>query len=481
MFLSIYQSDSVFVPIGMTVLKQLASITVLILLLPVSSTSAKSLDEEYRDVAARLIGAALLDEGGWEKLSYLTTRIGHRLSGSPQLEHSLQWIAQRMRADGLDNVRLQPVKIPHWERGRESAKLIAPVEKSLSILGLGSSVGTRPEGITAPVIAVRSFDELEALGSAKIRGKIVLYDPEWKRRGGSSLYRNTGPARAAKLGAVAALIRPTVGFILYSPHTGNTDYVPGVPQIPAAGIAFEDAALIRKLLDSGDEVKICLKMEARTLPDADSANVMGEIVGRELPDEVVVLGGHIDSWDVGQGAHDDAGGVISAWQAVYLIKKLGLKPRRTVRAVGWTNEENGARGGQKYRDEIAARQKHVAAIEMDDGVERPLGFRFDLKNAEPKDPAYRFAQEKLEQIVRLLAGIGVDKITPGSAGTDIGPLMLDGIPSLGLFTSQEHYFDWHHTQADTLDKVDPQDLRRCTAALAVLAYVLAEMPERLTH
>jgi carboxypeptidase Q len=384
-----------------------------------------------------------------------------------------------MKAEGLDNVRLQPVKVPHWVRGKESAQLTAPVEKLLNISGLGSSVGTTPAGITASVIAVRSFDELEQLGSSKIRGKIVLYDAEWKRAGGTSVYRNSGPARAAKLGAVAALVRPTTGFILYSPHTGNTDYVTGMAKIPAAGIAFEDAALIRQLLDSGLEVKVCLKMEARTLPDADSANVMGEIVGRELPDEIVVLGGHIDSWDVGQGAHDDAGGVISAWQAISLMKQLGLKPRRTVRAVGWTNEENGARGGQAYRDVWGVRQKHVAAIEMDDGVERPLGFRFNFKDAEPKDPKYISADKKLKQIIQLLTGVGLSEIIPGSGGTDIGPLTTDGIPSLGLFTSQEHYFDWHHTQGDTLDKVDPQDLRRCIAALAVMTYVLADMSGQL--
>jgi carboxypeptidase Q len=241
-------------------------------------------------------------------------------------------------------VRLQPVKVPHWVRGEESAQMTAPFKKPLAILGFGSSIGTPREGITASVIVVGSFDELDALGRTKVAGKIVVYDVNSNQY--TSTYRNNGAARAAKHGAVAVLVRSMTASSLYTPHTGNQDYVEGIPKIPAAGITIEDAALIRRLVESREDVKVCLKMAARTLPDADSANVMGEIIGNGSPNEVVVLGGHIDSWDVGHGAHDDLGGVIAAWQAVFLMRQLGLKPRRTVRAVGWTNEENGARGGQ---------------------------------------------------------------------------------------------------------------------------------------
>jgi len=439
------------------------------------------LDIEYRDTAGRLLGAALVDEGGWKKLSHLTTQIGPRLSGSPQLEQALQWISQSMEAEGLKNVRLQPVKVPHWVRGNESARMLAPFEKTLNMLGLGGSVGTQPQGITASVIVVRSYEELEALGRAKVEGKMVLYDDQWTDYGGTSLYRGSGAARAAKLGAVAALVRSTAGARLYTDHTGSQRDSDGVPRIPAAAITVEDAAWIRRLVESGQSVKVCLKMEAQTLPDANSANVMGEIVGRELPDEVVVVGGHIDSWDVGQGAHDDASGVISAWQALSLTKQLGLKPRRTLRAVGWTDEENGVRGGKAYRNEIAVQQRHVAAIEMDDGAERPLGFDFSLQDAGLESPKSLSVKKKLEEIARLLEAIGVTQIVPGGGGTDIAPLKQDGTVTLGLFNLREHYFDWHHSHADTLDKIDPQMFRRCVAALAVMAYVLADMPGTLAE
>jgi Zn-dependent M28 family amino/carboxypeptidase len=221
-------------------------------------------------------------------------------------------------------------------------------------------------------------------------------------------------------------------------------------------------------------------MDAQTLPDADSANVVGEIVGRERPDEVVVLGGHIDSWDVGQGAHDDGGGLVAAWQAVTLMTQLGLRPRRTVRVVAWTNEENGGRGGRAYLDSLGADvSKHVAAIEMDDGVEAPLGFRFELNGRGPDSPQYVAARAKLLQIVTLLNTIGASTITPGDGGADIAPLMRQGVPALGLLTTAAHYFDWHHTNADTLDKVDIRDFRRAIATLAVTAYVLADMPGTL--
>jgi hypothetical protein len=385
-----------------------------------------------------------------------------------------------MKAEGLDNTRLQPVKVPHWVRGRESARVVKPIDKPLNMLGLGGSVATGLEGITAPVVLVGSFDELEALGESKVKGKIVLYDVAWKGYDQTNTYRTSGASRAARLGAVASLVRSMTGSSLYTPHTGNQTYAADVARIPAAAITVEDAAWIRRLIESGQEVQVRLQMEAQTLPEADSANVIGEIVGRELPDEVVVLGGHIDSWDVGQGAHDDGGGIVAAWQAVLLMKQLGLRPRRTVRVVAWTNEENGGRGSQAYLASLGADvKKHVAAIEMDDGAELPVGFRFELNSSAPESPEYVAARAKLLQIVKLLAGIGVNTIIPGDGGADVRPLMRQGVPALGLLTTMEHYFDWHHSNADTLDKVDLQALRRCIATLAVTAYVLADMPSSL--
>ena len=324
----------------MTFLKRaLLSLAILFAAVTSGAAQRKTLDAEYREVAGKLLGAALVDQGGWDKLSYLTTRIGNRLSGSANLERAVQWASQQMKTDGLENVKLQPVKVPHWVRGRESAKMIEPYEKQLNMLGLGSSVATPPGGITAPVVVVGSFEELETLGQAKVKGKIVVYDVEWKGYGATNVFRTNGASRAARLGAVASIVRSMTGSSLYTPHTGNQTYEAGVTQIPAAAITVEETALMRRLVEAGQNVQVHLEMEAKMLPDADSANVIGEITGRERPDEVVVLGGHIDSWDVGQGAHDDGGGIVAAWQAVTLMKQLGLRPRRTVRVVGWTNKK----------------------------------------------------------------------------------------------------------------------------------------------
>ncbi len=447
-----------------------------------------SLADRYREPAGRIIGAALTDDGGWEKLAHLTTQIGARLAGSPQLERAVNWAAEKMRAEGLENVQLQPVKIPHWVRGREAAWITAPVEKPLAILGLGGSVGTPPEGITAPAIVVHGFDELEKLGREKIEGKIVVYSVPWEGYGRTVQYRSRGASRAAKLGAVAVLTRSATGRSLYTPHTGALDYSDDAPKIPAAALTVEDAQWLDRLAAGGAQIRIRLQMEAQLLPDADSANVIGEITGREKPEEIVVLGGHIDSWDVGQGANDDGSGIMATWQAVTLLKQLGLRPRRTLRVVLWTNEENGLRGAEAYRKWVGEKiGNHVAGIEMDGGAERPVGFGLSLGGARPEfgaaparpDPALDAVLAKVQQIGDLLRGIDADEITRGGGGADIGPLMRDGMPGLGMRTVGEHYFDWHHTNSDTLDKVDPQEFRKCVAAIAVMAYVLAEMPDRL--
>jgi carboxypeptidase Q len=245
------------------------------------------------------------------------------------------------------------------------------------------------------------------------------------------------------------------------------EYAADAPKIPGAAVTIEAAAMIQRLTDAGARVRVRLEMDSHMLPDAKSANVIGEIPGRERPEEIVVIGGHIDSWDVGQGAHDDGSGVVAAMQAAALIQKLGLRPRRTIRVVLWTNEENGLAGARAYRlwagDSV---KRHIAAIEMDGGAETPLGFGV----AGPLFP-------RAAEIGRLLDSIGAGAIMRGGGGADISPLMRDGVPGLALRTTGEHYFDWHHTAADTVDKVDPEDLRRCTAALAVMAFVLADMPD----
>jgi len=433
---------------------------------------AESLVDRYRDAANRLIEAAMTDNSGMEKLSYLCDRIGNRLSGSPALEQAIQWSAEQMKKDGLENVVTPPVKVPHWVRGNESASIVAPVKRQLTMLGLGGSIATPKEGITAAVVPVATFDELERKGRAAVQGKIVLFNAPFVSYGRTVVYRHGGASRAANLGAVAVLVRSITPLAVQLPHTGAMDYTPGIPQIPAAAVTIEDATLIQRLTDTGSTVTVHLEMEAHTEPDADSANVIGEIPGRERPDEVVAIGGHIDSWDVGAGAQDDGSGCITALEAAHLIHKLGLRPRRTLRVVFWVNEENGGAGGKAYREWVGDQvKKHFAAIEMDGGAEKPVGF--GVTAGVHTDDLVR----RLSGVGTLLERVGAGSITAGGGGADIAPIMHDGVPGLAQRTTTAHYFDWHHTRADTVDKVDLDDLRRNIAAMAVMAYVLADMPD----
>jgi hypothetical protein len=440
-----------------------------------------TISDRYRDTAGRILGAVLVDHDGWKKLEHLTTRIGHRLSGSTGLERAIEWAQATMQAEGLE-ARTQPAMVPHWVRGRESLEVVSPTPRALAMLGLGMSVGTPSEGLTLPTVVVRDFDELDKLGRAAIEGKIVVYAVEWAGYGKTVQYRASGASRAAALGAKAVLVRSATGSSLYTPHTGTLSYAEDQPRIPAAAITPEDAAWFLRMREAGETVTVKLMMEAHQLPDAPSANVIAEIRGRELPEQVVVMGGHYDSWDVGQGAHDDGASCLAAWHALTLLHRLGLQPRRTLRVCLWTNEENGTAGGKAYRaalgDDVAS---HVAAIEMDGGCERPIGFGFSLAGAKDDgtDERYERGYKLLSEIAALLDGIGASTVQRGGGGVDIGPLMRDGVPGLGLETVGEHYFDWHHTHADTLDKIDPHDFQKAVAVLAVLGYVLADMQETL--
>jgi hypothetical protein len=434
--------------------------------------------------ANKLIDAALKDDAALRRLEYLCYRIGSRLSGSAALEQAIRWSADEMTKAGLANVRTIPVKVPHWVRGAESAEMLEPLRKPLFILGLGNSEGTPAAGITADVVAVSNFDELEKLGRANVQGKIVLYDAPFVSYEETVAYRSSGASRAARLGAVAALVRSVTPLSLRDPHTGALAYTAADPKIPAAAVSVEDAIWIHKLTGEGQRVRVHLAMEAHFEPDSDSADVMGEIPGSTRPDEVVVIGGHLDSWDVGQGAHDDGGGVMAALGAAALIKQLGLHPARTIRVVFWTNEENGARGGAGYRDWAGANvAKHVAAIEMDGGAEKPVGFDLAVGPRQPRGPDAKppappaAIQSKAAAIAALLKRIDAGSITPGNGETDIAPLMAAGVPAFGLRTTMTHYWDYHHSQADTFDKIVPDDFRRCVAAMAVMSYAMADWPQ----
>ncbi len=451
---------------------------------------AADLTDQYKPLADRLIDAALADNDGYAKLAYLCDRIGARLSGMPSLDRAIKWSESTMKNDGLSNVRVIPVKVPKWVRGAESAQMIQPENRSLHMLGLGMSVGTPKGGITADAIVVSDFDQLNRLGTAGVRGKIVVYNEAWVNYGLTGQYRRAGPSIAASLGAVAVLVRSITPLAMQIPHTGTLDYDEAQPKIPAAAITIEDAMMLGRFTAQKLPIKIHLEMAAHMEPDADSGDVMGEIPGREHPEEVVVLGGHIDSWDVGRGAQDDGSGIIASLQAVALIKKLGLQPRRTIRVVFWVNEENGGRGGEAYRTWVGdAVKNHVAAIEMDGGAEAPVGFGYGAGGfgrggrgrgaISTSNPAEEASMALLKQIGSLLNRINAGEISGGGGGSDIAPLMLAGVPGLGERSVGTHYFDWHHTETDTLDKVDPNEFRKSVAALAVMSYVLADMPEKL--
>jgi len=439
-----------------------------------------TLDVRYRDASERLIGAALASDHAYTRLSELCDGIGHRLSGSEALQRAVTWAANAMREDQLDRVRLQPVRVPVWVRGVERAEMVEPGPQRLSILGLGRSVGTPPGGITAQVVVVHGFGALDSLPPDSVRGRIVLYDVPYTNYGETVRYRSQGANRAARRGAVAALVRSVGPISLRTPHTGAmSNYVDSLPRIPAAAVTIEDAGMIRRLTERGQRVRVRLEMGAGTLPDTLSHNVIGEIRGRGRPNEIVVVGGHLDSWDVGQGAHDDGGGCVISMEALRLIKSLGLRPRRTIRCVLWTNEENGVRGGLAYADSARGEiDSHVAAIETDGGVERPVGFGVRVMRDTTIDSLRTDrALARMREIGRLLAGIGAQQVTPDGGGADIDALMKKGVPGVSHRTTMEHYFDWHHTPADMLDKVDPIELRKNVAAMAVVLYVLADMDE----
>jgi carboxypeptidase Q len=427
--------------------------------------------DSYRAAAARIIGAALTSNHAYGRLAHLTDHIGNRLSGSKSLELAIDWAVAEMKRDGLDNVHTEKVMVPHWVRGEESLEMLTPVPRKLQMLGLGNSAGTPAEGVTGEAVVVRNFDELDRLGE-RVRGKIVVYNAPFTNYGASVLYRLQGASRAARYGAVAALVRSITPVSLQTPHTGAMSYDPAQPKIPTAAITIEVAEYLQRMNDRGNHPTLRLKMEAKFLPDEESANVVAEIKGSERPDDVVVIGGHLDSWDVGQGAHDDGGGCIVAWETLRLLKELGLKPRRTIRAVLFTNEENGTRGGNAYHDAHRAElSKHVFAIESDSGVYKPEGF--GLASTAPLQ-----VRSNLQEIAKLLSGIGADHIADNGGGADIGPMMRDGVIGASLDVDGTHYFDIHHTQADTLDKVDPRELALCVATMAVMAYTVADLPGR---
>ena len=443
---------------------------ILIVALMLSQSFGESIKSKYVDTSLKIISKSLTDSTAYNRLGYMCDTFGPRLSGSKNLENAINWILKEMNSDGLENVRGEKVAVPTWIRGKESATLLSPFKKELSMLGLGGSIATPRGGLKAEVIVVNDWDELESR-SNEVPGKIVLFNAPFTSYGETVAYRYSGASAAAKHGAVASLIRSIGPWSMNTPHTGVMAYNDDVQKIPNAALTMEDAMMLSRIHDRGNKIIVKLDMNARMVADRWSHNVLGEIKGSIYPEEVVVVGGHIDSWDVGQGAHDDGGACIASWEVLRLIKELGLKPKRTIRCVMWTNEENGGKGNKGYRDmHLDEMDKHVLAIESDGGVFSPKGFGFSGNDS---------ARKIVEEIHELMKPIGANTISDGGRAADVAPLNDEGVPVMSLKVDGSKYFWYHHTDADTFDKIDFNEFNRCIAAMAIMAYVVADLDEPL--
>src|SRR5580692_5556648 len=444
-------------------------------------------DAAMATALGRIRDAGLSDDWAYRRLADLCDKIGARLSGSPQADAAVEQIATALRAAGL-TVSLQPVKVPHWVRGEEQAEIVeypgrpAGVIQHLHLTTLGGSVATPTQGISAQVLVVHGFDELRAR-EGEARGKIVVFDVPFNEtlaqngRAGTAygqgvVYRAQGASAAARAGATAALVRTVGGADYRLPHTGHMSYDPQVPKIPTAALSAEDAMWLARLAAEGP-VTLRLKLMPQSLPDVESHNVIADWAGRERPEDVVIVSGHLDSWDLAQGAIDDGAGVASAMGAVRLLQSLGLHARRTIRFVGWMSEENGSAGGQAYFTlNSAALERQIAAIESDNGAGRPLGISAHV-------PPVALAQ--FSPLMAALSPLGATILDrrEEAAGSDVRYLDAGGVPTLAPMVDTRTYFDYHHSAADTLDKIDPDNIRRQVALMAMMAYFVADSPSSL--
>jgi len=452
-------------------------LTALALTAPAHAGKRKAKAPSLIQTAELIVGRALQSrEQSWQKMMELCDGIGHRLSGTPQLEKAVAWAAEHMQRDGLDVTR-EPVEVRRWVRGQESLVIDGGVPREVPMLGLGNSVGTDGKVVEGQVLVVDSFDDLTAKKD-QVKGRIVLYDVPFSTYGETVQYRVRGASAAARHGAVAALVRSVGPHSLATPHTGTLGYADDAPQIPAAAVDIETATQLRRLQEAGRPATARLSMQAHFDGTATSHNVVGEIRGRENPDEIVVVGCHLDSWDVGQGAQDDAAGCVAAMEAGRILASLDVAPRRTVRVVLFTNEENGLAGGRTYQEEHA-REDIVAAMEMDTGAGAFLGYRIDTRTGgtREEDDAERARVIAAFEPVRPAFAALDPEFIPSYGGADIGPLVGHGTLGVGLHMDTTGYWPIHHTEADTLDKIDRDHFQRDVAGMALMTWVLAEWPE----
>lgn len=422
----------------------------------------------------RIYDEALSNGKSYEWLRYLTKQIGPRLSGSAGAAKAVTWTKQVMEQEGFDRVFLQDVMVPHWVRGaKEEAYIQSGKQKiNVPIAALGGSVATPAKGIKAGVIEVKSFQELRALGKEKVQGKIVFFnrpmDPKklntFEAYGGAVEQRANGASEAAKLGGVGAIVRSMASNLDDYPHTGSMRYGTGVPLIPTAAISTNGAELLSKMLKENASLEFFFKQSCESLPDAPSHNVVGEIKGSEFPNEIIVVGGHLDSWDLAEGAHDDGTGCMQSIEVLRILKALNIKPKRTIRAVMFMNEENGLRGGQQYAENAKKlSENHIFAVESDNGGFTPRGFGIVGNDAQVA---------QLKQYKALLAPYGLHEIERGGGGADIGPLAPTGTVLVGFKPDSQRYFDVHHASNDTFETVSKRELDMGAASMAALIYLL---------
>jgi len=442
------------------------------LLLSATLSQAQTADSV---VVKKLYDATLSHGQSYEWLRQLTTQIGGRLAGSANAAKAVQWGKSVLEQAGADRVFLQEVMVPHWERGaKEEAYIVVGKQKiTVPLLALGGSIATPKKGIQAEVIEVQNFQELRALGKEKCEGKIIFFnrpmDPTkintFEAYGGAGDQRRSGANEASKVGAIGVIIRSLSNTLNDYPHTGSMQYATGVPLIPAGAISTNAAELLSKTLKENPKTQFFFKQNCETLDDAPSHNVVAEIKGSEKPDEYIVVGGHLDSWDVAQGAHDDGTGIAQSMEVLRLFKELGIRPKRTIRIVLFMNEENGNRGGIKYA-ELAKQnnEKHIFALESDSGGFTPKGFGIQGAAAS--------VLEKIQGYKSLFAPYGLHEIERGGGGVDIGPLGPQGTVLIGFKPDSQRYFEYHHASNDKFDTVNQRELELGAASMASLVYLL---------
>ncbi|QOD60464.1 M20/M25/M40 family metallo-hydrolase [Polaribacter haliotis] len=439
--------------------------------------SNKLSTEEKKDSTniKTLFNSALMDGKSYEWLRDLTTNIGGRLSGSPEAAQAVIWGEKLMNEVGLDSVWLQPVMVPHWVRGEKEIATYTTngTQKNVPICALGFSVATPKSGILAEVIEVKSLEEAEALGN-KMEGKIVFFNRPFdntlintfRAYGGCVDQRVQGATVCGKFGAKGVIVRSMTNAVDDYPHTGTMSYgnLPKEKHIPTAAISSRAANILSDDLKKNPELKFYFKQSCETLPDAPSFNVVGEIKGTETPENIFVVGGHLDSWDLGDGAHDDGTGIVQSLEVAYLFKKNNIKPKNTIRVVFFMNEENGTRGAKKYA-ELAKlnKENHIGGLESDAGGHTPRGFSIDANDSNT---------DLLKSWKKLLAPYGLHDIEKGGSGADIGPLKGENVTLVGYRPDSQRYFDYHHTSTDTFDKVNKRELELGSASMASIVYLM---------